>query len=58
LLFESLARGEASVLVPISQMGFVVTAVIGVAFLGEPLTARKSAGLAFAVGALACLASA
>ena len=55
-LFESLARGEASVLVPISQMGFVVTAAFGLAFLGEPFTLRKTAGLAFAVAALACLA--
>jgi drug/metabolite transporter (DMT)-like permease len=56
LLFESLARGEASVLVPITQMGFVVTAAFGLAFLREPLTLRKVSGLAFAVAALACLA--
>ena len=56
MLFESLSRGEASVLVPISQMGFVVTAVVGVVFLGEPVTVRKAAGLAFALAALACLA--
>jgi drug/metabolite transporter (DMT)-like permease len=56
LLFESLARGEASVLVPISQMGFVVTAAFGLVFLREPFTIRKSAGLAFAVAALVCLA--
>jgi len=56
LLFESLARGEASVLVPISQMGFVVTAAYGVLFLREPFTARKVGGLAFALAALACLA--
>jgi drug/metabolite transporter (DMT)-like permease len=56
MLFESLARGEASVLVPISQMGFVVTAAVGVLFLREPFTPRKGAGLACAVAALACLA--
>jgi len=56
MLFESLARGEASVLVPISQMGFVVTAAVGLAFLGEPFTLRKVAGLAFALAALGCLA--
>jgi drug/metabolite transporter (DMT)-like permease len=56
MLFESLARGEASVLVPVSQMGFVVTAAAGVVLLGEPLTPRKAAGLACAVAALACLA--
>jgi drug/metabolite transporter (DMT)-like permease len=57
LLFESLARGEASVLVPISQMGFVVTAAFGLVFLREPFTMRKGAGLAFAVTALVCLAN-
>jgi drug/metabolite transporter (DMT)-like permease len=56
LLFESLARGEASVLVPITQMGFVITAVFGLAFLREPFTARKAAGLVLAVAALASLA--
>lgn len=57
MLFESLARGEASVLVPISQMGFVVTAGVGVLFLGEAMTLRKGAGLAFALAALGCLAN-
>jgi transporter family protein len=56
LLFESLARGKASVLVPISQMGFVVTAAFGLAFLREPFSLRKGTGLAFALAALACLA--
>jgi len=56
LLFESLERGEASVLVPITQMGFVVTAAFGIGFLKEPFTLRKGAGLGFALAALACLA--
>jgi len=55
-LVESLARGEASVLVPIAQMGFVVTAVLGFFFLAEPFTLRKGAGLAAALAALASLA--
>jgi transporter family protein len=55
-MFESLARGEASVLVPITQMGFIVTAAFGLAFLREPLTLRKAAGLALALAALASLA--
>jgi multidrug transporter EmrE-like cation transporter len=37
-------------------MGFVVTAALGVAALGEPMTARKATGLAAAVTALAVLA--
>jgi drug/metabolite transporter (DMT)-like permease len=57
LLLEGLARGEASVLVPIAQMGFVVTALAGFLFLKEPFTARIGLGLALAVGALGCLAA-
>lgn len=57
LLFESLERGEASLLVPITQMGFVVTSIFGVVLLREPLRARKAAGLACAVAALVALAS-
>src|SRR5688572_17801869 len=56
LLFGSLERGEASVLVPITQMGFVVTAAFGVLVLKEPLRRRKAAGLVCAVAALAALA--
>jgi multidrug transporter EmrE-like cation transporter len=41
---------------PIAQMGFVVTALLGFVFLREPLTARKSAGLVVALLALASLA--
>jgi drug/metabolite transporter (DMT)-like permease len=56
LLIEALARGAASTLVPIAQLGFVVTAIIGVTFLRERLTARKLAGLSAAVLALGSLA--
>jgi len=56
LMVESMARGQASVSVPIAQMGFVVTAVLGFIFLGERFTARKGVGIAAAVAALACLA--
>jgi uncharacterized membrane protein len=55
-MLESLARGEASVVVPIAQMGFVVTALLGFLFLRESFTARKGAGLVAALAALACLA--
>jgi drug/metabolite transporter (DMT)-like permease len=55
-MVESLARGDASVVVPIAQMGFGVTAVLGFAFLREPFTARKGVGLAAALAALASLA--
>jgi drug/metabolite transporter (DMT)-like permease len=54
-LVEGMARGEASVVVPIAQMGFVVTAVLGVIALREPFSARKAAGIAAAAIALLSL---
>lgn len=55
-LVEAMARGQASIVVPIAQMGFVVTALLGVLLLHEPFSARKSGGIAAAVAALASLA--
>lgn len=55
-MVEGLARSEASVVVPIAQMGFVITALLGFLFLREPFTLRKGVGLAAALAALACLA--
>ena len=55
-MVEGMARAEASVVVPIAQMGFVVTALLGFLFLREPFTARKGAGLVAALAALASLA--
>ena len=57
LLVEGMARADASVVVPIAQMGFIVTAMLGFVFLGEPFTGRKGAGLVAALAALASLAS-
>lgn len=56
-MVESLARGDASVVVPIAQMGFGVTALYGFVFLREPFTARKGAGLVAALAALVSLAN-
>jgi uncharacterized membrane protein len=56
LMLQALVGGQASVLVPIAQMGFVATALFGVLFLGEPFSLRKALGLAMAAGALICLA--
>ena len=44
------------VLLPIGQMGFIVTALCGMLFLREAFTPRKLAGLVFAAGALVMLA--
>ncbi len=56
ILLHGLQRGPASTLVPVAQMGFVVTALIGTALFHETLTARKAAGLAVALVALGALA--
>jgi drug/metabolite transporter (DMT)-like permease len=55
-MLYGLSVGPASTLVPIAQMGFVVTSALGIAFLGEPLTGRKAAGLLCALAALTALA--
>jgi drug/metabolite transporter (DMT)-like permease len=55
-MLHGVAQGPASVLIPIAQMGFVVTAALGIVVLREPLTVRKGVGLAAAVAALAVLA--
>ena len=55
-LAKGLQGGEASVIVPIAQMGFVVTALLGFLLLREPFTLRKGAGLLAALAALASLA--
>jgi drug/metabolite transporter (DMT)-like permease len=56
LMATSLVTGQASVLVPVAQMGFVITAAAGIVLLGERTSARRVAGLAVAVGALVFLA--
>jgi len=56
-LLSALTHGQASVLVPIAQMGFVVTATFGIVFLKEPFNLRKAAGLVAALAALAVLAA-
>lgn len=56
MLMEALARGEASVVVPIAQLGFVVTALLGVIVMREAVTGRKLLGIGLAIAALASLA--
>ena len=55
-MVEAVARGQASIAVPIAQMGFVVTALLGFLFLREAFTVRKGVGIIAALAALACLA--
>ncbi len=56
LLIHGLAHGPASVLVPVAQMSFVFTALLGAAMFHETLDIRKRIGLAVAAGALALFA--
>jgi len=55
LMLRGIAAGQASVLVPVAQMGFLIAALLGIALLREPITLRKVIGLASALGALAVL---
>ena len=55
-LLRSVAGGEASVLVPIAQMGFVVAALLGIFILRERVTVRKIGGLVVGLAALIALA--
>jgi len=54
-LLHGISLGQASTVVPIAQMGFIVSAVLGTLVLREPLTLRKGLGLAAAAAALAAL---
>ena len=45
----ALKHGDASVVLPISQLSFVATALLGAAFLRERLTPRTIIGLALAI---------
>jgi len=56
LMLHGLSIGPASVLVPIAQMGFVITSVLGIILLREPLTLRLAIGLLVAMLALLALA--
>lgn len=57
LLLRGIAAGPATVVVPVSQMGFIVAAVLGVTVMGERLTLRKAFGLISALAALGVLAA-
>jgi drug/metabolite transporter (DMT)-like permease len=55
-LLHGLAVGPASVLIPVAQLGFVFTAVLGRLLFAEPLSWRKRGGLAVAATAMVTLA--
>jgi transporter family protein len=47
--YRALAAGPVSVVVPIFGMFIATSSIIGIAFLDEPLTTRKVAGIGMAV---------
>jgi multidrug transporter EmrE-like cation transporter len=55
-LLHGLAVGPASVLIPVAQLGFVFTAVLGRLLFAEPLSWRKRGGLVVAAAAMVTLA--
>ncbi len=52
-LLAAFREGEASVVTPISQLSFVVSALMAALWMGERLTQRKAVGLLLAVGTIA-----
>ena len=56
LMLHGLQVGQASVLVPVAQMGFVITAILGAIVFREKLNGRKRLGLVVAAAALALFA--
>jgi uncharacterized membrane protein len=55
-LLHGLAVGPASVLIPVAQLGFVFTAVLGRMLFAEALSLRKRVGLVVAAAAMVTLA--
>ena len=50
--YTGLSMGPVSVVTPVFGMFLVTSSALGIAFLGETLTARKVLGFAFAVAAV------
>ncbi len=55
-VLASVAKGEASICIPITQLSFVVTAALAIIFLHEKLTPAKVVGSLLAIGAIVLLA--
>jgi len=55
LFFQALKLGEASRVVPISGTYPLIAAILSVAFLGEPVTAKKAVAVLLIVSGVALL---
>ena len=51
-LISALKKGDASIVVPIGRMGFVITAVCAFIFLSETFTITRGLGILFAILAI------
>ena len=56
LTLTALSFGEASIIYPIVQLSFVITAILGIILLHEDLTKGKAVGIVLALGAVGALA--
>lgn len=56
LTLTALSIGEASIIYPIIQLSFVVTAILGIMLLHEEFTKGKGLGIVLALGAVGALA--
>ncbi|MFL2640026.1 MAG: EamA family transporter [Dehalococcoidia bacterium] len=56
LTLTALSFGEASIIYPIVQLSFVVTAILGIILLHEEFTKGKGLGILLALGAVGALA--
>ena len=54
--YRALSMGPVSVVAPVFAMFFVTSSLVGVVALGEPVTARKLAGVGFAIVAVVLVA--
>jgi transporter family protein len=54
-LYLAIAKGPVSVVMPIYALNAMVTVVLGIIFLHEPVTATKVTGLVFAIAAIVLL---
>ncbi|MFN4045827.1 MAG: EamA family transporter [Acidilobaceae archaeon] len=57
LMVIALKAGEASIVVPLTALYPLVTVLVSYAILGEPMTARKMAGLMLAIIAVILLST-
>jgi uncharacterized membrane protein len=55
-LMLALKNGEAGVVLPITQLSFVLTTLLGVRFLSEALSSRKTVGLFLALVCISLMA--